>query len=138
MRRPEHGLAQQPGQEVAGVPTAAAFRQDAAGRLGQPQRIVELAVGEQPGVGGDAAAVELQLQAAAEIDPQRPVIRFTRRVFHGAATDDAASRWKSDQISLIRASRLPAKRGNRDETSPWRFRGRVRFAGRDESVGPRE
>ena len=96
----EHGLAQQPGQQVAGVPAAAALRQDAAGQIGQPQRVVEVAVGEQPGVGGDAAAVELQLQAAVEIDPQRPVIQFTRWVFHGAATEDAASCWKADQISL--------------------------------------
>src|SRR3954447_3352615 len=61
-------------------------------------------------IGGDAAAVELQLQAAVEIDPQRPVIRFTRWVFHGAATDDAASCWKSEQISLIRTSTMPAIR----------------------------
>ena len=87
----EHGLAQQPGQQMAGVRAAAAFRQDVTGQIGQPQRVVEVAVGEQPGVGGDAAAVELQLQAAVEIDPQRPVIRFTRWVFHGAATEDAAS-----------------------------------------------
>jgi hypothetical protein len=30
--------------------------------------------------------VEFQLQAAVEIDPQRAVIRFTRRVFHEPAT----------------------------------------------------
>jgi hypothetical protein len=54
--------------------------------------------------------VELQLQAAVEIDPQGPVIRFTRWVFHGAATDDAARCWKSDQISLIRASTMLAIR----------------------------
>src|SRR5215212_1501817 len=82
-------------------------------QIDQPQRIVEVAVGEQPGVGGDAAAVELQLQAAVEIDPQGPVVRFTRRVFHGAATEDAASCWKADQISLIRASTMPAIRGIR-------------------------
>jgi hypothetical protein len=31
-------------------------------------------------------------------------------VFHGATTEDAASCWKSDQISLIRASTMPAIR----------------------------
>ena len=35
----EHGLAQQPGQEVAGVLAVAAFRQDTGGQVGQPQRI---------------------------------------------------------------------------------------------------
>jgi transposase len=61
---------------------------------------------------GDAAVrvVELQLQAAVEIDPKGPVVRFTRRVFHGAATDDAASCWESEQVSLLRASRMPAIR----------------------------
>jgi hypothetical protein len=34
-------------------------------------------------------------------------------VFHGAATEDAASCWKADQISLIRASTMPAIRGIR-------------------------
>jgi hypothetical protein len=37
-------------------------------------------------------------------------------VFHEAATDDAASRWKSDQISPIRASTMPAIRGIRGHT----------------------
>ncbi len=41
---------------------------------------------------GGSPAVELQLQAAVEFDPQGPVIRFTRRVFQGAPTEDAATR----------------------------------------------
>ena len=107
---------------MAGVPAAAAFRQHAAGQIGQPQCIVEVAVGEQPGVGGDAATVELQLQAAVEIAPQGPVIRFTRWVFpgaatEGAATEDAASCWKSDQVSLLRPSTMPAIRGIRAGTA---------------------
>ena len=32
------------------------------------------------------ASEEFQLQAAVEIDPERPVIRFTRRVFHEPTT----------------------------------------------------
>ena len=44
-------------------------------RLGQSARGRRPApIGQQPGVGGDAAAVELQLQAALEIDPQGAVI----------------------------------------------------------------
>jgi aspartate/methionine/tyrosine aminotransferase len=57
--------------------------------------------------------VELQLQAAVEIDPQGPVVRFTCWVLHGAATDDAASCWKSQQIPPLCASRMPAIRGIR-------------------------
>ena len=63
-----------------------------------PRASSGVAVGEQPGIGGDAAAVELQLQAAVQTDPQEPVIRFTRRVLHGAAIEDAASYWGLDQI----------------------------------------
>ncbi len=36
----------------------------------------------QAGVGGDSATAELELQAAVEIEPKRPVNRFTRRVRH--------------------------------------------------------
>ena len=82
----EHRLAQQAGQQVARVLATAALRQRRTRQIGQPERVVEFAVGEQSGVGGDAAAVEFQLQAAVEIDPQSAVIRFTRWVFHEPTT----------------------------------------------------
>ncbi len=78
----KHGLAEQPGQHVPGVLAAAAFRQRRPRDVGQPERVVQLTVCEQSGVGGDPAGVEFQRQAAVEIDPQRPVISFTRWVFH--------------------------------------------------------
>jgi len=43
-------------------------------------------VDQDSGIGGDAAAVEFQLQAAVEIDPQRAIIRFTRWMFHECTT----------------------------------------------------
>ena len=46
---------------------------DIAGRYGQPEGIVEFAVGQQSGVGGDPRAVELQIQAAVEIEPERTI-----------------------------------------------------------------
>jgi hypothetical protein len=58
----------------------------ATSEIGQPKRVVQFAVGQQAGVAGDAAAVEFQPQATVEIEPQRSVIRFTRRVFHERAT----------------------------------------------------
>ncbi len=88
---PEYGLPQQPCEEMAGVPATAAFRQRAAGQVGQPEGVVQVPVGQQPGVGGDAAAVELQPQATIEIDPQGAVIRFTRRVVHRASTKAAST-----------------------------------------------
>jgi hypothetical protein len=87
----EHGLPQQPGQEMAGVPPTTAFRQHATGHVGQPEGVVQLPVGQQAGVGRDTAAVELQLQAAIEIDPQGAVIRFTRWVVHRAVTQEAST-----------------------------------------------
>ncbi len=53
-------------------------------RLGQCQRLVEFSIREQPGVGGDLAAHEPQLQPAIEIDPQVPVLAVTHRVFLSA------------------------------------------------------
>ncbi len=59
---------------------------NAAGQVGQAKGIVELALREQSSVGGDATAVEFQLQAPVKIDPQTAVIRFARWVFHEPTT----------------------------------------------------
>jgi hypothetical protein len=48
-----------PGQQMAGVLAAPGIRQRLPGEIGQRKGIVELAIGQQTGVGGDAAAVEL-------------------------------------------------------------------------------
>ena len=53
------------------------------GHRGQPEGVVELAVGEQAAVRSDPGAVELELEAPVERDPQGP-FRFTRRVRHSA------------------------------------------------------
>jgi hypothetical protein len=50
--------------------------------LGEPEGIVELPVGEQAAVRGDPGAVELELDPAVEIDPQRLRCRFTHRIRH--------------------------------------------------------
>ncbi len=52
------------------------------GRLGQAKGIVELPIGEQPGVGSDLGTVELQPEATVKIQPQKPLFRFTHRVSH--------------------------------------------------------
>jgi len=74
----EHRLAQQADQQVAGILALTALRQRPTSQTGQPDRIVQFAVSEQSGVGGNAAAMEFQLQAAVEIDPQGTIIQFTR------------------------------------------------------------
>jgi hypothetical protein len=80
-------MAQQSSQHVAGVLATAAFRQHAASQIGQPERVVQFTVAQQAGVGGDAAAVEFQLQPPVEIDPQGSVIRFDHWGFHPRASD---------------------------------------------------
>jgi hypothetical protein len=68
---------------VLGVLPAPALGEDGCGCRGQADDIVQLAVGEQAGVGGDPGAVELELEPAVEGDPER-FFRFTRRVRHPA------------------------------------------------------
>jgi len=67
---------------VTSVLAAATFRERRACQIGQPKRGIQFTVGQQTGVGSNPAAVELQPQAAVEIDPQGTIIRFTRWVFH--------------------------------------------------------
>ena len=78
----EHRLAQQASQYVPSVLAAPALRQRRARQIGEAERVVQFPLGQQAGVGGDPAAVEFQLQSPVEINPQRPIIRFTRWVLH--------------------------------------------------------
>jgi hypothetical protein len=71
---------------VAGVLASTAFRQDTAGQISKAERVNQFSVDQDAGIGGDPAAVEFQLQAAVEIDPQNAIIRFTRWVFHEPTT----------------------------------------------------
>ena len=49
-------------------------------QIGQAENLVQLAVGQEPSVRRDPAAVEFQLQAAVETDPQRWEFGFTYRI----------------------------------------------------------
>ncbi len=44
-----------------------------ASHVRQPERVIELSVGKQSGVSGDLGTVELKLQVAVEIEPQRAI-----------------------------------------------------------------
>jgi hypothetical protein len=83
----EHRLAKQPPDQVPNDPAAPRLGQNRPGQVGQSERVIQFAIGEQAGVRGDLAAVEFQLQAAVEIDPQRPRIRLTHRVGHDRASN---------------------------------------------------
>ena len=77
---PEHRLAQQAGQPVAAVLAGAHVRQRIGTRVGQTQRVTQLAVSQQPGIGGDRGPAKLQQQTTVEIEPQTALLCFTRRV----------------------------------------------------------
>ncbi len=78
----EDGLAKQSNHRVPTVLAGARIDRLMAGHVRQAERVIRLAAGRPSGVGGDSSTVELELQAAVEIEPKRPVNRFTRRVRH--------------------------------------------------------
>jgi hypothetical protein len=63
----KYGLAEQTGQQMAGVLASAALRQRRTSQFGEAERVVEFPVGQKARVGGDAAAVEFQFEAAVKI-----------------------------------------------------------------------
>jgi hypothetical protein len=79
---PEHRLAQQADQPVAAILASTCIGERVRTRVGQPHRVIQLAIGQQPGIGGDHGATELEHQPAIEIEPERTPIRFTHRVRH--------------------------------------------------------
>ena len=76
------GLAKETDDAVPAVPARTAISEHAARQCGQPERVVQFAISEQPRIGGHPRSVELQFQAAAEKGPEWPMIRFTLRVPH--------------------------------------------------------
>ena len=77
--------------QVPVVLAAPRLGQDRSGPAGQPQRVIRFAINERTGIRGDLAAVEFQLQAAVEFDPQRRRYRFTHRARHDRAPNIASS-----------------------------------------------
>jgi hypothetical protein len=71
---------------VTGILAVAALRRQCTGEISKATRVVQFSVDKDAGIGGNAAAMEFQLQAAVGINLQRAVIRFTREVFHQSTT----------------------------------------------------
>lgn len=84
-------LAKQPSQQVAGVLATAALRQHCTRKISAAEHVIPFSMDQDAATGGDAAAMEFQLQATVEIDPQRAIIRFTRWVFHELTTVKAST-----------------------------------------------
>ena len=78
----EHRLPQHPDQRMPAVFAGEGVGQPLARHRAEAERVVEFAVGERTGVGGDDRTAKLQGQPAVEIEPQRLTVRFTRRVRH--------------------------------------------------------
>jgi hypothetical protein len=62
------------------VLVSACIRQRISTRVGQAEHVIQLAVSQQPGIGGDRGAAKLKDQPAVKIEPQGPAARFTHRV----------------------------------------------------------
>ena len=65
---------------VPSVLAGTAVLKNSPGNLCQAKGVIKLSIGEEPTVGGNLGTVELQLQSAVKIDPQRGLFAFTRRV----------------------------------------------------------
>ena len=65
---------------VPSILAGTAVLKDSPGNLCQAKGVIKLSIGEEPTVGGNLGTVELQLQSAVKIDPQRGLFAFTRRV----------------------------------------------------------
>jgi hypothetical protein len=67
---------------VATVPARATVNQVLLRDGHQAERVIEFAIGQQASIGGDAGTVELQLEAAVEIEPDSIGFGFTRWLCH--------------------------------------------------------
>jgi hypothetical protein len=80
-------LAQQARQPMATVLAGARIGEQVTGRVGQAQRVIQLAVNQQPRIESDRGTAKLQQQTTVEIEPQS----FTRRVPIAAPFDPPPS-----------------------------------------------
>jgi hypothetical protein len=64
---------------LAGSPVCERFP----GHRAKAKRVIEFAIGVQPGVGGYGRTAKLEHRSAVEFEPEgRPTVRFTCRVRH--------------------------------------------------------
>lgn len=84
---PEHGLPQHSNESMPAIPASARVGENVARHRGKTERVIEFPISEQSGVGGHHRSAKLEQQAAVEIDPESPIVRFTRRVRHDGSLD---------------------------------------------------
>src|SRR5262245_9955593 len=78
----EHGLTELGEQRVASVLPGARVGEEISSQRRQAERVIEFPEREQAGVGSDGGAVEFELQATVESEPETLPIAFTRRTIH--------------------------------------------------------
>ena len=72
----EHGLPQHAHQRMAAIPASARLGENFGRHRGKTERVAEFSIREQSGVRGQHSSTKLKHQAAVEIDPERPIVRF--------------------------------------------------------------
>ena len=70
---PKHGLSKQPDQRMAAVLAGAHIGEHVPGHCAETQGVVEFAIGQQSGIGGDPRAAKLKLHAAVKIEPENAI-----------------------------------------------------------------
>ena len=73
-------LTQQSQQDLLLVSTETWIPENLSAHLGQPERLIQFPIGQQPGIGSDLASQESQLQAGVETYPQFLVLAVIRWV----------------------------------------------------------
>src|SRR3954452_13984056 len=73
-------LAQKTRQPMSTILAGTHVGQPISCRIGQAQRVVQFTVSKQSSIGGNRRPTKLEHQATMKIEPQRLVVRFTRRV----------------------------------------------------------
>src|SRR3984893_16809755 len=86
----ENRLTQQTDKRMAAVLARASIGEGIACNHRQAEHVIEFAIGQQSGIRGHHRAAKLEHQAAVEIEPENPIVRFTR--WTGACADCSIKR----------------------------------------------
>lgn len=72
----KHRLPQQVNESMAAIPPGVGIGKPITSHCAETEGIVEFAIGQQSGIGGDPRTMELKLQTAVEIEPQSTITRI--------------------------------------------------------------
>ena len=81
----EHGLPQHSHQSVPTILSRSRVGENIVRHRGEAEGVIEFPISKQPGVRSHHRSTKLKQQAAVEIDPERAIVCFTRRVRHQGA-----------------------------------------------------